>query len=231
MPVSQLSVITWNIHGCRGGLGEIADELRTRNADVIFLQEAEVNPPGSTGVHQPRLIAQRLGMNCYSAGSPMEMGGEQHMAILARPALRNTIELDAGTGRIYGVAAEIAAGKRTMHVVCVHLTSSYKVDLTFLLHTSANRTREVADLGRRVKQWGGDVIISGDFNMPPGTSGFEPLAAVASCRAAGLPTYPASGPAIELDYFFSNLPPVGDVEVLQSTRSDHLPVKTMWKID
>lgn len=230
-PAARITAITWNIHGCRGGLDEVAAELRARDADLILLQEAEVNPPGASSSHQPRLLAERLGMNYYSAGSALETGGEQHMAILARSTLRNPVALDAGTGRVYGVAVEVTIAKRTLHVVCVHLTSSYKVNVEFVLRTSKDRTREVADLAQRVKQWGGDVLIGGDFNMPPDAAGFEPLAVGAKCIATRAPTFPAGAPVMVLDYFFSDLRPAGEPTVAQSTRSDHLPVQCVWTPD
>jgi endonuclease/exonuclease/phosphatase family metal-dependent hydrolase len=96
---ATLSVVTWNIHGCRGGLDAVAAGLQRLNGDIVCLQEAESDSPQARGFSEAERIAERLAMRCVSAGSALDEGGKQEMAILSRLDLHDVVPLDAGTGR------------------------------------------------------------------------------------------------------------------------------------
>lgn len=228
-PSSQqpsLRVVTWNVHGCTAGVDVIVDELRKIDADIICLQEAEVGTARAEGADQAALIAERLGMKHYSAGSRFaEGGGEQRMAILARSELEQTGPLDAGTGRIYGVTAVLRGEHPPLRIVSVHLTSTYRMDVRHAADTTRSRLKESSDLADRLKTWPETVIVAGDLNSVPGLPEHAVLARHLKRVPATQPTYPSDSPRLPLDHVYhSSSLRVRRWEVIRSVASDHCPL-------
>lgn len=224
-PPAPLRLTTWNVQGCAAGLDKVIDELRRTNADVICLQEAETPPAESGQPSQPATIAERLGMRQFSAGSRLPNGNEQRMAILARNDLRECEPLEAGTQRIYGVTAVLTAQGRPVRIVCVHLTSSYRLDLAHALRTLAARNKEADDLAQRLERWKEPVLIAGDFNAVPGMKEHQRLSQVAVRATTTQPTCPSDHPILSLDHVYhsAGLRTVRR-EVENTSSSDHLRV-------
>ncbi|MDM8006973.1 MAG: endonuclease/exonuclease/phosphatase family protein [Phycisphaerae bacterium] len=222
----RLRVVTWNIHGCTAGVDGIVDELRKIDADIICLQEAEVGTARAEGADQAALIAERLGMKQYSAGSRFaEGGGEQRMAILARGELEQTGPLDAGTGRVYGVSAVTRWNGRPLRVVSIHLTSTYRVDLRHAAETSRARFKEASDLAARLKKWTEDVVVAGDFNAIPGSPEHVALAGGLKRVPTTQPTFPSDRPRLPIDHMYLSDGLRADRRVVRdSLASDHRAV-------
>lgn len=224
-PSPTLRVVTWNIHGCTNGMDPIVNGLQRLDPDLICLQEAEVGTARTGGVDQAAQIAQQLGMQEYSAGSPLPNGGQQCMAILCKQPLREPTMLDAGTGRVYGVTAAIPWQGRSLRIVCVHLTSSYRLDPKHVLKTSQARLKEAADLAKCLQQWPGQCIVAGDFNSTPGMPAHDRVAGHLAGTPTTQPTYPSDNPLLPIDHVFcSNGLRVTHVAVGATHASDHLPV-------
>ncbi len=217
-------VVTWNVHGCTGSLDEVVRELRRLEGDILCLQEAETPPAGSKQPDQPRVIAAGLGMHQYSAGSALPGGNEQRMAILSRAPLSTCRTLDAGTGRIYGVSAEVG-GDRPCRVFSIHLTSSYRVDPRHAMRTTAARLREAAHLARHVETCGRPCIVAGDFNAVPGMPEHEHLSNVLMRVTTTRPTCPSEAPMLSIDHIYCT-PEMGPAHnwTVRTLISDHLPV-------
>jgi len=224
-PAAALRVVTWNVHGCAAGLTPVVEELRRLDADVICLQEAEVGTTHTGGVDQADTIARQLGMHHYAAGSELTDGGGQCMAILYRHELCDPGDLDAGTGRIYGVTAVIEWQGRSLHIASVHLTSTHRRELKHAVQTTGSRLEEATDLAHRAEEWSAGYIIAGDLNSFPGMPAYDALARRFPRSATTQPTYPSSAPTVSIDQIFCSpglhmeQPVVGD-----TMASDHLPV-------
>ncbi len=198
-----LRVVTWNIHGCAGGIETVVEELRKIDADIVCLQEAEVGTVHAGGADQAALIAERLGMKQYSAGSRFaEGGGEQRMAILARGELEQTGPLDADTGRIYGVSAVTRWNGKRLRIVSIHLTGTYRVELRHAAETSRARFKEASDLAKRVKGWKEEVIVAGDFNAIPGSGEHLVLPGGLKRVPTTQPTFPGDRPRLAIDHIY-----------------------------
>ena len=220
-----LRVVTWNIHGCFTGIDPIVDELRRLDADVICLQEAEADTTHTGGADQAASIARRLGMRHFSAGSPLPDGGQQCMAILCRQNLREPAVLDAATGRVYGVTTVIPWQGRSLRLVSVHLTSSYRPDPKHVLKTSRARSKEATDLAKRLQQWSGQCIVAGDFNSTPGMPAYDRVAKHLAGSPTTQPTYPTDNPLLPIDHILCSKGLQVDGLSLGATHaSDHLPV-------
>ena len=96
---ATLRVMTYNVHRCVGtdrrlSLSHIADVIAQHDPDVVALQELDIGHKRTDYDHQPRLIAEKLGMNWLF--HPAMEGKNEHYgdAILSRHPLRS-----AGAGR------------------------------------------------------------------------------------------------------------------------------------
>lgn len=228
---TTLRVVTWNIHGCAAGMAPIVNELRQLDADVICLQEAETGTAHAGGRDQAADIAQQLGMRYFAAGSSLPQGGEQRMAILFKKGLDSTAILDAETGRIYGVTATIRWQDRSIRIVSVHLTSSYRTEFAHVMKTSVARNREATDLAGRLADWAGDFIIAGDFNSTPGLPAYNRIAERATRSTSGEPTYPSNEPSLSIDHVFhSKELELQHAQVVHSPASDHLPTLVILRL-
>ncbi|MFY0544612.1 endonuclease/exonuclease/phosphatase family protein [Brevibacillus sp. H7] len=94
---SALTVVTYNIRGCRDNEGEadpiaIAEELGKLGADIIALQEVDNRLPRSGFVNQAKTIAQHLQMNYVYAPSINFLIGTYGNALLSnRPILSSRV--------------------------------------------------------------------------------------------------------------------------------------------
>jgi len=199
----RFRVVTWNVHGCENGLDGVVAELRRLDANVICLQEVEIGTRHTDGADQAALIARGLGMSVYAAGSPFANAGEQRMAILTRQAIAERQTLDAGTGRIYGVMAQVACGGRAVRVASLHLTSTHRVDAQHALKTTQARWVEANDLVRRLRQASGDAIVAGDFNAGPGMPAHDAISRELPAPAEVPPTFPSDRPTMAIDHVLS----------------------------
>lgn len=60
---NNLTVLSWNIE--RGyKLNELIDALKKADADIILLQELDINCARTNNVNVPKTIADELSMNC-----------------------------------------------------------------------------------------------------------------------------------------------------------------------
>src|SRR3712207_9538711 len=86
----RLRVATYNVHGCVGIDGQrsesrIAEVIASMPADIVGLQELDLNRARSAGVNQSALIAQQLGWH-YLFEPAMLHGQNEHYgnAIISR---------------------------------------------------------------------------------------------------------------------------------------------------
>ena len=82
-------VLTYNVHSCVGTDGKlepgrIAEVVARSNADVVALQELDVNQARTDGVHQPEWLAQQLKMLVHFTPARACNGGQFGNAILTR---------------------------------------------------------------------------------------------------------------------------------------------------
>lgn len=228
----SLRVVTWNIHGCATGIDSIIEELRRFDADVICLQEAWAGTADGKPLDQPASIARTLEMHQASAGSALVDRVEQRMAILSRGEITDVETLDAGTGRIYGVAGTIRCGDRQVRIFCIHLTSSDRVDFRDALNTSRARYAEAYHLSDLLTHSPVEAILAGDFNSLPGMPAHDLIARELITPNPGVPTFPSTMPVVALDHVYhSRGLRMKRGAVGRSRASDHVPVMATLVID
>ncbi|MFE3718108.1 endonuclease/exonuclease/phosphatase family protein [Streptomyces cyaneofuscatus] len=214
-PGVPLRVATYNIHAGAGmdnvfDLDRQASELRSLNADVIGLQEADRHwGPRSEWRDLAGELAERLGMYVYFAPiyslDPAEPGGpraEFGVAVLSRYRIvsadnheitrLSTQDPNPSPAPAPGFAEAVVRVKgRPVHVYVTHL--DYRPD-------PAVRVAQVADTRRIMAEDRGPKILLGDFNAEPGAPELAPLWEELTDADPGAPTFPAQDPVKRIDY-------------------------------
>lgn len=223
-----LRVVTWNVHACQSGLDRIVSELHRLEPDVVFLQEVSSGQLESQEANAAEQIARRLAMHHVCTPVPAAGSKEEQVAIFARGELEDAEFLDAGTGRHYGITAEVdLRDDRDVRLVCVHLTSNAPVvQFGRFLVTGGRRLTEIDDLTRRLKSWKGEnVILAGDFNSMPTMFEHAAIRARARWIVSLKPTFSSNNPVMQLDHVFikGGFKP-GRIFTEPTDASDHRPL-------
>jgi len=236
-----LRIVTYNVHSCVGldgrlSIPRIANVLARIDADVVALQELDVNRMRSGRRDQAHELARLLGMDNVIFHPAISSTDEHYGdAILSRRPIR-LIRAAELPGRTLGKHREPRGA------IWARLElAGLDVDLinTHLGLSAEERSLQAADL--LGPDWTGHVergdaaILLGDFNAAPDTAAYRALAAeFQDCQTAvaGRPperTWFSPWPLARIDHVFFRGPlVVRSVRVLRNLRttvaSDHLPL-------
>jgi endonuclease/exonuclease/phosphatase family metal-dependent hydrolase len=225
-----LRVASYNIRHGAGLDGKLKLErteeaLRKLDADLIGLQEVDVEAARTGGVHQAAELGRRLDMHA-AFGSFMDFeGGRYGLALLSRYPLRSTTSLrlpDGNEPRVALLAEVELPGGEAVHVVNVHF--DWVGDDGF-------RFAQASKVAEHLRQLGRPYVLLGDFNDGPAsrTLALFRAAAIEAVKPEGASfTFPANQPAKEIDYIFfapaERWAPSGATVVDERLASDHRPV-------
>ncbi|SIQ96919.1 Metal-dependent hydrolase, endonuclease/exonuclease/phosphatase family [Rhizobium sp. RU20A] len=239
----RLTIVTYNIHSCFGtdrrlDPRRIADTIAMTGADIIALQEVDVERLRSGGLDQSRIIAEHLRMQAHFHPA-LHVENERYGDALltafptrlikagplpARGEARGAlwVEVDVGGGQV-------------LQVINTHLGLR-----------GSDRMKQVETLlgpdwigpAHRAE---GPLILAGDFNSPPRSAPYRALAA----RLTDLPravharpdaTFPARFPLLRIDHIFGSkgIRTVA-AEVIKRPparrASDHLPLSVTIELE
>ena len=200
----------------------ITEFIRAERADVVGLVEVDTGSIRTGMVNQAEYIAGQLGhystFQCkYGANSintMMPIVRKQANAFLSAPHVHGERfhYFDTGIKRLI-IELELED-------VCVFL-----VHLSLKFRQRQDQLRHLHDLIVKSKK---PVIVTGDFNTFWGTHEiylFMRAAGLTSANAAGLPSFPAGTPRIELDFILvSRGIEVTDFRIPDVRFSDHRPL-------
>lgn len=229
-PTATLRAATYNIRHGEGSDGALdlartADVLRALEADVIGLQEVDLDVARTNGVNQPLALAGALGMHpAFGAFMPYQ-GGHYGMAILSKHPLVDTYALrlpDGNEPRVALIAEVRLPDDSTAFVVNVHF--DWVDDDRYRFAQAQTLAAHLAELDR-------PFVLLGDFNDGPDSRTlalFRELATEAHKPDAARRTWPAHAPKVEIDFVFAGPPSaweVGPARVVEeAVASDHRPV-------
>ncbi len=238
--MSRLTVVTWNVHKCIGGLdrrydpARIAAVIAAAEPDVVLLQEVAQNGTHYRGEAQVDVLQEALGLPHKSYFVNVRFGkrrGEYGNAILSSARITNTENIDVTLPRkkarsVLHAELRVDAGDghhRTLHAFNLHLglaERERRKQLELLLASEPMRAIRRST----------PTIVAGDFNDVYGSLGRRLLAPAGFTGPARAPrTFPAWAPVRALDSLWLR----GDLELLALERprdkraraaSDHLPL-------
>jgi endonuclease/exonuclease/phosphatase family metal-dependent hydrolase len=231
-----LRVATYNVHGCVGtdrvrSESRIADVIRTLDAEIVGLQELDLNRTRSARANQLALITGELGWNGYFFPAFKREEEEYGDAVISRFPLtvRKTGELPGkapwycreSRGAIWA-AVETPSGP--CHVINTHFGLGRRERLVQAkLLTGSDWLGAVPDE---------PLIVMGDFNCGGSSPAIRLLVNALHPGAAPLPSppaFPSSRPLLALDHVLVNkhlrlsrLTAVSNA--MTRVASDHLPL-------
>lgn len=239
MAGQAIRLLTYNVHRCQGidrhiSPYRIAEVIFHTGADVVALQELDVNRARSGRVNQAELIAALLEMEFHF--HPAWRMAEERFgdAVLSRLPLR-LVQAAKLPGHPRGwrerrgaLWVEVQAGAQRIQVINTHLGL-----VRHERQTQINALLGPHWLGH--SQCRGPVILCGDFNALPGSAVYERCVEWLRDVRTALPprrprrTYPTRLPVASIDHVFVSAEfHVRHVEVVRTplarVASDHYPL-------
>lgn len=235
-----LTVMSYNIHHANPpskpgliDLDAIASVIRSKNPDVVALQEVDVNTKRSGQLNQAAEIARKLGMN-YVFGKAIDYeGGEYGVAILSKYPISDTFihKLPAdsqskGEPRILLTGKLSLAKGRQIRFGSTHLDSG---------SDPVNRNMQISAINRIAHKETEAFILAGDLNADPGTEAIHILDRqfIRTCKPCA-PTFPEVSPQKAIDFIAVNFGTPFRVishQVLnEQYASDHRPVLAVFEL-
>jgi endonuclease/exonuclease/phosphatase family metal-dependent hydrolase len=227
-------VASYNIRHGEGMDGRVdldrtAGAIRALGADVVALQEVDVNTVRSGKVDQPDSLGKLLRMERRFGAFMPYQGGEYGLAILSRHPIisAEVVRLPDGNEPRVMLMVQIARYGETVVVANVHFDWVESDSLRYLQAFAAE-----ARLARERRP----LVLAGDFNDQPGSRTMALFAARFSevAKAGTGATFPADGPVKPIDHVYaaptSAWVRAGALVGNERVASDHRPViATLWR--
>ena len=219
--------MTWNITAGHGNLGRVADVIRSRQPDVVALQEVDVKwSERSAFVDQADSLAKLLEMN-VRFGPIYDLQSRQFgVAILSRyPVVSWTNhEITRLSTQIENpVPAKAPGFLETVLDVQGMRIRVFSTHLDYRANPSV-REKQVHDMMDVMSKSNMPTVLAGDLNAIPSAAELQPLFREFHTPATGM-TYPADKPTKRIDYVLaSGSFSMKDARVDSTDASDHRPV-------
>jgi endonuclease/exonuclease/phosphatase family metal-dependent hydrolase len=217
-----IRVATWNVHGLRGGVREIASVVHTEEVDVLLLQESGPR-------RRLRALGETLGMIVCADPRGFPRRRIQN-AILVRGGLAATVR--SGLRRSSDVPLLQPRGE-----LFATIDEWFSVSSVHLGLSGPERGHHLRQLLEQRQGSTDRFVIGGDLNArpeDPGPSSFARLAT--DCWAAvgegSGATFPSHEPTARIDYLFAG-PAVRPLRAWTAggSLSDHLMVVAELRVD
>lgn len=244
---SELKVMTYNIHHCNPpaqkgviDVNAIARVIAASGADVVFLQEVDVNTSRSGMGNQAEQIAKRSGLGYFKFFKAIDFsGGEYGGAIVSRFPLTEE--------QLHKLPVKEGEEQRIMGTAVIDHPSAGKI-MVATTHLDLNikyRKLQIKYIVRFLGKQSLPVILGGDFNAKPQSKEMKPLFKNFISSEIGYnPTFPNTKPTEHIDFLFlhknkkirdKNHDPLkmefSNHRVIKGfDSSDHLPVSAILNI-
>lgn len=172
---STIKVMTYNVHHCNPpekqgviDVGATAAVIKQQNADIVAVQEVDVNTGRSGKINQAEQLAVKAGYQSFYFAKAMDYdGGQYGLLILSKYPLSDTktyvlpkTEVDkSGEPRVLALATVALPGGKTMQFGNTHLEA----------YNKASRLLQVKEINRIAGASSMPFIVAGDFNAHEGS--------------------------------------------------------------
>ena len=205
--------LTYNIRHAEGYDGwvsnaRVAKIVREAGADVVGLNELWRIP---RLFEQPRLLAEKLDMNCEFQVTTKYLVQSLGNAVLTSGEIVRckNLELPRGIERRSALIVDIELGGVPISFATTHLSLG-----------RSRRAEQIETLRRELPR-DRPLVLAGDFNCLP--EELQPLGEFLSAIPNSPATFPAIRPSKALDHImFSEHWELGEVHAIRSKASDHL---------
>lgn len=232
----ELTVLSYNIHHGEGtdgvfDLERLAQVILDSDADLVALQEVDVNTGRAGGIDQASELARLTGMQAYFGEAIAFDGGSYGDAVLSRLPVR--------THQNWKLPAAPNHEERVAVCVVVELPNGQPVRFigTHLDHTSdpSDRIAQAKSLLQQAFPPNKKVpatLLLGDMNAQPGSQPMNIFLDVfASAAPGGLASFPSDAPSKAIDWVLYTPRErwqVLEVGVLdEPIASDHAPLRAV----
>lgn len=226
----QIKILTYNIHhanppsenGSVINLDTIASIIKKTNADLVGLQEIDVNLNRSQNVDQAKKLAELTGMHYFFSKGINLDAGEYGTVILSKYPIVKSERFE--------LPSPIESEKRSLSIVHVKLKGKIiKFANTHLDLKNENRLAQTAFIVDKFKNDKNLVILVGDLNAQPSEQPIQNLEKIfTKSQVKNGFTIPVINPDREIDYIMLNKGhqfKYKNHHVLDETyASDHRPV-------
>ncbi len=222
-PLDWLRIMSFNIKSAReSDIEAIALAIREEAPDIVGLQEVDVDTNRSGGIDQPHRLSQLTGMASLFRTALDYDDGRYGLALLSRfPIITSDkVMLTSGSEqRILVIVDILGPGGDTLHVAVTHLGLD-----------AAEREAQADEIAQELSPLG-SVILTGDFNVEPGSAVYDVLTGFLADAWPGAGsghgyTFPADTPTRRIDWILvsGSLPSPSCAWVPDTQASDHRPV-------
>lgn len=236
----SLRIITYNIHHANPpskpgviDVDAIINVFKKYPADVIALQEVDVNTKRSGNMNEAKMIADGLGMHFFFAKAIDYDGGYYGVALLSRFPMKDTqailLPMDStvkGEQRVLATASITISSKKRIVIGCTHL--DHQKD-------SKSRQLQIAAIKKFSKKIAHPFFIAGDFNAETESDIITQLSEDFQRTCDTCPfTFPAIFPIRTIDFIAfrksKKIKVISHAVIPESYASDHLPVRAVIQL-
>lgn len=237
-----IKVMTYNVHHCNPpakpgviDVDAIAAAIKKQNADIVALQEIDVQTNRSGKINEAEQLALKAGFTSFYFAKAIDFdGGQYGIAILSKYPLSGTKTYALPTDEtIGGEHRALAAGTiklangKTFLFGCTHLDAE---------QDDASRLLQVKEIRRIAGEAGLPFIIAGDFNTREGgeiinilDTDFE-----RTCNQCA-PTFLEDNETGAIDFIASKpkkaFSVVSHAVIPEKQASDHMPVMAVLQLN
>lgn len=237
---NEIKVMTYNVHHCNPpdkkdviDVDAIAEVIRQQNADMVAVQEVDVNTGRSGKINQAALLSQKSGLPHYYFAKAMDYdGGEYGLLILSKYPLSNTqtiqlpkTENKRDEPRVLALATITLPGGLLIRFGSTHLEAFNKT----------SRMLQIKEINRVAASTTLPFMVAGDFNAEEKSDVIQTLDLSFTRTCYNCPkTFDEASESGTIDYIaFKKDNPfvVKSHQVIQNkTASDHFPVVALLQI-
>ncbi|GAB3420645.1 hypothetical protein GCM10027516_17410 [Niabella aquatica] len=232
---STIKVMTYNVHHCNPpekpnviDVDAIAAIIKDENADIVAVQEVDVNTGRSGKINQAEQLSAKAGYKSFYFAKAMDYdGGQYGVLILSKYPLTDTKTYmlpraegnNSGEPRVLAAATITLPGGKSVRFGCTHLEA----------YNKESRLLQIKEINRLAGAISLPFIVAGDFNAREGSEVINSLDAHFTRTCNNCPATFSEGKTGGVIDFIASAPKdafkvISHKVIPDRKASDHMPV-------